>query len=115
MNNIFRKTVLALTSLCAIGGPALAQGVTTGTYKALVAGGCAVMVIQGVGPEGNSYTYDDGCDGRVDYNASNVKVTSRGISVDSARISKITTDPKGFTGDWSLRGTTTKGVIFTRE
>jgi len=96
-------------------GMAQAQGVTTGTYAATMTGGCATLVLTGAGPTGNSYIWDEGCDGRADYNANSVRVTSRGISVDSARISKIVTDPKGFTGDWSLGGTTFKGVIFTRQ
>ena len=115
MTILSRHSILALAALLGLTGPALAQGLTTGTYKALIAGGCSYLVITGAGPNGNSYSYDDGCDGRADYNASSVKVTARGISVDAARISNIVTDPKGFTGDWSLRGTTTKGVIFTRQ
>lgn len=110
-----RHPILVLAALVTLTSPALAQGITTGTYKALIAGGCSNLVITGAGPAGNSYSYDEGCDGRADYTASSVRVTARGISVDSARISKIVTDPKGFTGDWSLGGSTTKGVIFTRQ
>lgn len=92
-----------------------AEGITTGTYETNMLGGCSVLVINGAGPAGNSYIWDKGCDGRADYKANRVKVTSRGIDVDQARIRRIVTDPKGFTGDWSLRGQTTKGVIFTRQ
>jgi len=110
-----KNTVFLLVLGFIFSGTAQAQGVTVGTYNVGLGPDCATLVLTGAGPAGNSYIYDEKCDGSADYTAKRVKVTSRGISVDQGRTSKISTNAKGFTGDWSLGGRSTKGVIFTRK
>lgn len=96
-------------------GTAQAQGVTVGIYSADTGTGCSTLVLKSAGPAGNSYIYDKDCNGSVDYTAKSVRVTSRGISVDQARMTKIVTNTKGFTGDWKLGGQTIKGLAFIRK
>ena len=81
-----KNTVFLLILVFVFSGTAQAQGVTVGTYNADFGANCATLVLTGAGPAGNSYIYDEKCDGSADYTAKRVKVTSRGISVDQGRI-----------------------------
>jgi hypothetical protein len=112
------KTGLILSSVAALlfwSSDLVAQGVTTGTYKAEVMGGCATLVLTGAGPTGNEYSYDNGCDGKGVFIAKSVKVTSRGLQIDQGRFSNLKTNAEGFTGDWSLGGSRIPNVRFVRQ
>lgn len=111
----YRIKTLAIIFGVAFASQSYAQGVTTGTYKTNTNAGCGTLVLTGAGPEGNKYSFDEGCNGSDNYEASSVTVTSRGISIDGARVTNIEPGPKGFIGDWTLRGQTRKGVAFNRQ
>lgn len=115
---MFKPLNAALVSMAILGvfsSQVQSQGLTTGTYVANFGQGCATLVLAGAGPDGNEYRYDEGCNGSADYFARSVKVTAQGLRIDRARMSNIATNANGFTGDFSLQGTSTRGVMFTRQ
>lgn len=105
------RNITAVACLVFSATMALAVDIVAGTYKATFPDGCAYLTIA---PEGNRYTFHQGCTKAVSYEARVVKVSGTTVRVDDARLKLTSVGADRLVGDWSL-GDFRAEMVFLRD
>ena len=80
-----------------------------GTYSWQLEEGCAQLTLGG----GDSYAWDRGCDGSIDYRGT-PRVDGSLIKIDMARLNVESVTETGFTGTWRLQNNSSR-IVATRS